>query len=186
MTSYCFEAARQDQSEKQFAALKDALDHIEGSASDRTRPWVRIKSLDAPDCIARSFLIVSGKKLNSVCLGSSFNPLTLSKEDQTTLNAWSDTPPNIKHLLAEIDLCNNGYARVDCLDRVSRTSILEAQSSGLVVLSPGPLGVNIVHRPELKIGVINVERERTQGFVGDEGDWGGAILERQEYDSLRG
>lgn len=180
-----YESARHDSEEKIFENLDDALRHIQGSSIDSTRPWVRIA--EGADCekspLAGSFLIVSGKKIAK----RESNPLVVNIPscDQTVLDAWEHIPKKIDDLLKEIDLCNNGYARLDCLTKISRQTIAYAAARGFVKVSAGPLGMNVVHRPELQMGVHAVERPASTSLP-DETDWEGAILDRQERESMSG
>lgn len=181
-----FEAARDDGPERSFQTLKDALDHIKGSATDQhTRPWVRI--VNAPSTgrsLLESFLIVRGRKRvpNRPC-----PPPPLSTEDAALFEAWAPEPSKeVQALLAEIDLCNNGYARVDCLSQRARNAIGEGVTGQYIQLNGlTDGGIATVHRPGLKIehGPLPVSAPRA---AENDADWEDAILERQERSSMGG
>jgi hypothetical protein len=179
-----YQAARSGESEKDFDSIKSALEYIDGSAVDSTRPWLRVKSGAS---VLGSFLVVSGRKMDQANHGiKTHGPILLSLGDQKLFDDWRYTPPAVKDLLKEIDLCNNGYARLDCLPKASRGAIVDALALGLVKVGAGPLGVDVVHRTELKMGVINVPKGDAASTLSDDCDWEDAILERQERESMRG
>lgn len=185
-----YESARHDSPEQVFESLALALKHIEGSLVGSTRPWVRVALDERNETqesiltqLRGSFLIVGGHKLDA---RSAMPPPKLDPADQALFDAWRHIPPDISILLKEIDLCNNGYARVDCLSKGSRQCMALAVSSGFVHLSPGPFGIHVLHRPELRMGVHAVESPPSTRTVGDDSDWEGAILERQDRESMCG
>lgn len=178
-----FESARHDQPAKKFKNLQEALEFISESTENQTRPWVRV--LDGPSL--GSFLIVGGKKMDSSNFGfRTSGPIILSDQDQAIFDAWTRVPQGVIELLKEIDLCNNGYARIDCLGKIARTSIVDGVALGYVKISQGPFGQNVIHRPELKMGVVNIEKSPSSESSLDNSDWESAIMERQDFESLRG
>lgn len=156
-----YESANFHSKERVFDTLQEALDNIKGSKRDLTRPWVRVASGDESEFRGR-FLIIRGQK--TLPVNPIDPPLLLTDADQKILDAWICPDPAIQHLLDEIDLCNNGYLRVDCMDKDSRLALAEAVASGQVVLSPGMFGVQIVHRPELKPPAVSAIEPTDQEF----------------------
>lgn len=185
-----YESARHDGPEQAFETLASALKHIEGSLVGSTRPWVRVAQNEHNESqgavlsrLHGSFLIVGGHKLDAA---SAMPPPALPANDQALFDAWRHIPPGVNDLLNEIDLCNNGYARVDCLRKIPHQCIADAVSGGFVKLSAGPFGIGVLHRPELQMGVFAVEQAPSAQFAGDDSDWEGAIMERQERQSMMG
>jgi len=132
-----FEAARDREPAQLFATLEAALDHIDGSRLDSTRPWVRTTATAVSD----SFLIISGRLQSPPYVNGTAH---LNESERAELAAWRFVAPEVRTLLEAIDLCTDGYARLDSLDKRAREGLFEALTMGYVQLS-GPSG-DMVHR----------------------------------------
>lgn len=153
---------------KGFALLDDALTYAQQSGRDSVRPWVRLLEPSAWG----SFLVIAGRKLDAAePRGSAL--LHLDAQERAQLDAWQYLEPGIRCLLDHIDLCNNGYARLDCLPAPLRASLPAAVAGGHV-----QLGHDVVHRPGLRIeqGPAQAPARRV---LHDDADYEAAILARQ-------
>jgi len=173
-----YESARHDSPAMPFESMDAALRHLEGSRCDSTRPYLRV--LAEPDHISGSFLVIGGRKLSK---DHPSPPPSLCTSDQSLLDAWRFVPPEIKHLLDEIDRCDSGYVVVDSLDAASRSALAEALLAGHAQLGAGPANSRVVHRPGQVMGAIAVEKIAP---MLDSSNDETAIHERQQRWSLCG
>ena len=107
-----YQAARLHEPQQNFETLAEALDYIQGSAPDYTRPWLRLNiqaTEDQPaDQVAPAtgpfygnFLIVAGSRLEPKDGGMTKLP-TLPDSDQALLDAWVFNP-STSHQSADHD-----------------------------------------------------------------------------------